>query len=132
VAEFRQAEYLPHHALQNVEAGVLAQVVSPAHSEFERTPPDVSHVYGCCASLCWSMPRWNSPGSGLRMGIIPYVEIPLTKHCLAEIWQGPTLDYDLTERTLEMYLMRTYGVHPNSESVVRVRRSEIPLRKLDA
>jgi hypothetical protein len=38
-------------------------------------------------------------------GIVPYVEIALPKHCLAEIWQGPTLDYDLTRRTFEMYLI---------------------------
>jgi Protein of unknown function (DUF2971) len=57
-----------------------------------------------------------------RWGIIPYVEIPLAKDCLAEIWQGPTLDHDLTRRTLEMYLMRRYG------SGVQVCRSEITLR----
>ena len=66
-----------------------------------------------------------------RWGIIPYVEIPLPRTSLAEIWQGPTLDYDLTRRTLEMYLVGTYGVDEKCEPVVRVRKSEIPLRKLE-
>jgi len=65
-----------------------------------------------------------------RWGVIPYAEIPLPKNALAEIWQGPTLDYDLTRRTLEMYLVRTYGVNDAVQSVVQVRRSEIPLRKI--
>ena len=34
----------------NVEAGVVAQAVSPAYSELENRP-DVSHVYGCCTGL---------------------------------------------------------------------------------
>lgn len=67
-----------------------------------------------------------------RWGIIPYVEVALPKRCLASIWQGPTLDYDLTRRTLEMYLRRTYGCNDADESVVQICRSEIPLRKLDA
>ncbi len=66
-----------------------------------------------------------------RSGVIPYSEIELPKESLAEIWQGPTLDYDLNRRTLEMYLVRTYGTDQKGESVVRVRRSEIPLRKLE-
>jgi hypothetical protein len=68
-----------------------------------------------------------------RSGIIPYVEIALPKHCLAEIWQGPTLDYDLTRRTFEMYLVRTYGYDATTrQPAVRVCMSNIPLRKLDA
>jgi len=66
-----------------------------------------------------------------RSGIIPYVEISLPKDCLAEIWQGPTLDHDLTRRTFEMYLKGTYGCDQKGESIVRVCRSEIPLRKLE-
>ena len=65
-----------------------------------------------------------------RWGIIPYTEISLPHECLAEIWQGPTLDYDLTRRTFEMYLNRVYG-RAAGQPAVRMCRSEIPLRKLD-
>lgn len=66
-----------------------------------------------------------------RWGVIPYVEIQLPQKSLAEIWQGPTLDHDLTRRTLEMYLVRTYGIDHAGESKVQIRKSEIAFRKLE-
>jgi Protein of unknown function (DUF2971) len=59
-----------------------------------------------------------------RWGIIPYVEIPLDRRSIVEIWPGPTLDHELTVRTLEMFIARVYGLGPT------VERSKIPLRSL--
>lgn len=66
-----------------------------------------------------------------RSGVIPYVQLSFPKDALASIWQGPTLDHDLTRRTLEMYLAGTYGMNFKNEYIVQVRGSEIPLRKLE-
>jgi hypothetical protein len=49
-----------------------------------------------------------------RWGIVPYVEIPVESSCIREVWQGPTLDHDLTERTLRMYLKSEYGIDCHS------------------
>ena len=43
---------------------------------------------------------------------LPLVGIPFQPSCIAEIWQGPTLDHDVTERTLRMYLKKEYGIAP--------------------
>jgi hypothetical protein len=66
-----------------------------------------------------------------RWGVVPYKELSLPRKTLVSIWQGPTLDHDLTRRTLEMYLVRRYGVNHQSEPIVAVHGSAIPLRKLD-
>ncbi len=60
-----------------------------------------------------------------RSGVVLYAEIPFEKKCIAEIWQGPTLDYKMTQRAWEVYFEREYGI-----GQVLIHESQIPLRNV--
>jgi hypothetical protein len=64
-----------------------------------------------------------------RWGIVPYKPIPFTHECIAEVWQGPTLDHAASTRTLELFLREHYG-EIEGQPTVPVHRSAIPLRSI--
>jgi hypothetical protein len=70
-----------------------------------------------------------------RWGIMPYVEIPFDRAAIEEVWLGPALDHQLTERPLKMFIehcgLTGPPAAPRSPYVnIAVRHSEIPLRSL--
>lgn len=74
----------------------------------------ISSFMGPAPSIQYRATKW---------GIMPYVEIPFDRTSIDEVWLGPALDHQLTERTLEMYI-RHFGL------TSLVRHSKIPLRSL--
>jgi hypothetical protein len=63
-------------------------------------------------------------------GVIPYTILGLTKDCITELWQGPTLDQQMAGRAWEFYLRSEYGETPDGELKVRLHSSTLPLRLL--
>ncbi len=63
-------------------------------------------------------------------GVIPYTVLTLTKDCITELWQGPTLDQEMAGRAWEFYLRTEFGENAAGESRVRLHSSTLPLRLL--
>lgn len=57
-------------------------------------------------------------------GVIPYTHLKLTRDCITELWQGPTLDQQMAGRAWDFYLRTEFG------GQVKLHSSTLPLRLL--
>jgi hypothetical protein len=83
--------------------------------------------------------EWRLVGEARRLkfragsaGVIPYSEISFDKSCVEELWLGPVSDVRMNRESWDLFLGRRFGRTKAGASVVAVKTSAIPLRRLDA
>jgi len=60
-----------------------------------------------------------------RFSLIPYIELPVSKTCIQKICIGPTSNKELSKKSLEMFLEKSYEI---SFAVFEVAFSKTPYR----